>query len=308
MSRTPKDISIIGAGVVGTAVASLAQQAAYEVVAVASRSFESARRAAHVLGKGVAVEDPAEAARRGAIVLITTPDDAIATVCEKLARAKAFRPGSVVAHCSGALSSEVLMPAKRECGAAIGSIHPMQTFPTVGIAISHFADTWCYCEGDEAAVAALRELFEAMGGHVEQIGTSGKVLYHAACVMACNYLVALLDAAADLAEAAGIDRARAVTAMHPLVAATVENVARLGCAGALTGPIARGDVETVGRHLEAIARSSPELTDLYALLGHRTLRIAENKGKLSEALVEQLRELLGRANVGVTHDSTSSGR
>ncbi len=292
MPKEREQISIIGAGVVGTALACLAHRAGYQVAAIASRRLTSADQACRMLGRDVAVADPAEAARRGRIVLITTPDDAIASVCKSLAEAGAFQSGAVVGHCSGALSSEVLAPARERCGACVASVHPMQTFATAAGALSHFAGTWCFCEGDAQAVARLGDLFTAIGGRVEQISTANKVLYHAAGVVACNYLVVLLEAAGELAKQAGVDRVQAMAAMRPLVSATIENVSRIGPTDALTGPIARGDVETVERHLPAIEQVSSELAALYRVLGRRALAIAKLKGTVDDAAATRLRELL----------------
>jgi len=293
MAEERGQVVIIGAGVVGTALACLVHRAGYQVAAIASRRPESANRACRMLGVDVAVPEPAEAARRGTIVLITTPDDAIASVCESLAGAGAFQAGSVVAHCSGALSSEVLAPARERCGAHVASVHPMQTFATAASALSHFAGTWCFCEGDAEAVGVLRSLFAAIGGRVEQISTANKVLYHASAVMACNYLVVLLEAAGELAKQAGIDRTQATAAMRPLLDATLENVSRFGPIDALTGPIARGDADTVERQLAAIEQVSGELAGLYRQLGRRALAMAKVKGTVDQAVADRLQETLG---------------
>ncbi|MBN1342124.1 MAG: DUF2520 domain-containing protein [Phycisphaerae bacterium] len=292
MTQERESISIIGAGVVGTALSCLAHRAGYPVAAISSRRLESSRQACRMLGRDVAVADPAEAARKGRMVLITTSDDAIASVCESLAEAGAFQQGAIVAHCCGGLSSDVLAPARERCEAHVASIHPMQTFPTAASAMSNFAGTWCFCEGDPAAVEALRRLFTAIGGRVEEISTGNKTLYHAAAVMACNYLVVLLEAAGELAKQSGIDRTVAMAAMRPLVNATIENVNRFGPAEALTGPIARGDIETVRRHLTAVAEVSNELAALYRLMGRRAVAIAEVKGTLSRDAAARLHELL----------------
>ncbi len=292
MSDERKAISIIGAGVTGTSLACLAHRAGYPIAAIASRRAESVRSACSMLGRDVGVGDNAEAARRGRLVLITTSDDAIASVCRDLAEAGAFRSDAVVAHCSGALGSDALAPARDLCAASVGSIHPMQTFPSVARALSSFAGTWCFCEGDRSAVAALTDLFSAIGGRVEEISSANKVHYHAAAVVACNYLVVLLEAAGELAKHAGIDRTQAMAALRPLVDSTVENVCSIGPTEALTGPIARGDVETVAKHLEAIGEVSKELLSLYRVMGRRALAIAEVKGGLGEDAAGRLRELL----------------
>jgi len=285
-------ISIIGAGVVGTTVAILARRAGYEIAAIASRRMESARRASERLGEDVAVGDACEAARCADVVLITTRDDAIESVCRQVAEAGAFRAGVVVGHCSGALGSEVLESARQRCGAVVGSIHPMQTFPSVDHGLEQFPGTWCFCEGDDEAVATLGRVFGGMGARVERIETSLKPLYHATSVMACNYLVALMDAASELAEQAGIDRRRSLEAMEHMVMAAIRNTVRSGPAEALTGPIERGDVETVRRHLEAIEGYSQDIVELYRVLGRRVLGIARGKGKLPPAVTEQLRKML----------------
>lgn len=291
MERT-LDISIIGPGRVGTAIGVLAARAGWPVVAVAGRRAETARAAAEAIGHGAGVRSPAEAAAAGRLVLLTVPDDAIAAVCEELAAAGAFAAGAVVAHCSGALASEVLSPARQRCRCEIGSMHPLQTFPTAAAAIRQMAGTHCFCEGDPPAVAVLERLAGAVGARPVRIDAAGKARYHAAAVMACNYLVALMEAAAALAESAGIDRATWLSAAGPLVRSTVDNVLRTGPVEALTGPIARGDVETVTRHAEAMREAQPLLRELYAAAGRWTLELARSKGTLDAAKVDAIRERL----------------
>jgi predicted short-subunit dehydrogenase-like oxidoreductase (DUF2520 family) len=124
------------------------------------------------------------------------------------------------------------------------------------------------------------------------IPTEGKTLYHAAAVMACNYLVALEDAALELAEAAGIARDEALEALLPLVKGTLSNLEKVGIPDCLTGPIARGDAETVRQHLRAIGERLPGLLALYKLLGRRTLEVALARGALGAEAAGALRELL----------------
>jgi predicted short-subunit dehydrogenase-like oxidoreductase (DUF2520 family) len=293
MEKFP-DISIIGPGKVGTALGALAARAGLPVVAVAGGGAGRAEAAAEAIGSGAAACSVAEAAGLGRLVLLTVPDGAIAVVCERLAAAAAFGEGAVVAHCCGALSSEVLAAARERCGCSIGSIHPLQTFPTVAAAMAHLPGTYCFCEGDEAAAEVLERLAEAIGGRAVRIDASRKVLYHAAAATACNYLVALLDAAARLAAAAGIDRATWLAAVEPIVRATVDNVARLGPAEALTGPIARGDVETVARHAAAVGACDEPLRRLYAAAANYTIELARREGHLDASTGDALRRTLQR--------------
>ncbi len=286
------DIAIIGPGVVGTTLGILAGRAGWPVAGVAGRDLRRARAAAEAIGPGVRAGPPDRIARGAGLVLLTVPDDAIGRVCRQLAEAGGFSSGCVAAHCSGALSSEVLSPARDRCGAAVGSVHPLQTFPAVGEAVERFAGTYCFCEGDGAAVAVLEALAEAVGARAVRLATPAKPLYHAAAVMACNYLTALLDAALEAAERAGIDRDLAAAAFEPIVRATVDNALALGPAKALTGPIARGDEALVARQLEALAAARPPLAALYRALGHRAVELALDKGTIDEKKAGALRGIL----------------
>jgi predicted short-subunit dehydrogenase-like oxidoreductase (DUF2520 family) len=197
-----------------------------------------------------------------------------------------------VAHCSGALSSECLAPARRELGCHLASFHPLQSFPTVEAALASVPGSYCFGEGDEAALVALEELGAAIGVHCVRIETEHKALYHAAAVMACNYLTGLMDASLALAASARIDRAVAWQALEPLIRATFENISELGAEAALTGPIARGDRRTVKNHLTALDRNARELSDLYRALGSWTVDVALRKGSIDERTARALLEAL----------------
>ena len=286
------DISIIGPGKVGTALGALAVRAGLPVVAVAGGAPGKAEAAAEFIGGQASPCSPAIAAGVGGLVLLTVPDDRIQLVCQELAQEGAFAAGAVVAHCCGMLSSDILRPAADCCGCLIGSIHPLQTFPTVQAAVEKLPGTWCFCEGDEEAVEVLHCLAEAIGTHPVRIDPGGKVLYHAAAVMACNYLVALLDAAVSLARRAGVDERRWLEASGPMLRAAVDNVLGLGPAEALTGPIARGDVETIRRHAAALGAADRGLRRLYAAAGLQTVELALRKGSLRRPQAAEIRKIL----------------
>ena len=181
---------IVGAGKVGSALARLLSQAGWEFLGAASRSLESAERACRFAGCGRPSTDAAKLTRAADLIFITVPDDAISSVCRELAEAGGISSGAVVAHCSGAHSSSVLEDA-RGCGGAVGSMHPLQSFATAEQAVRLLPGAYCCIEGDPSAVEVLREAAGAMGAKVLAIPAEGKALYHAAAVMACNYLVAL---------------------------------------------------------------------------------------------------------------------
>jgi predicted short-subunit dehydrogenase-like oxidoreductase (DUF2520 family) len=281
------EFAIIGAGKVGKALACLLAQAGYGFLGAASRTEESARAAKRFVGSGVATTDPTRLIPRADLVFITTPDAAIASVCLTLAESGALTPGAVVAHCSGALPSSILEPARR-AGCAVGSLHPCQAFASAGEAVRVLPGSYCCIEGDLAAVEALEEVARVLRMQIVKVPTSAKVLYHAAACVASNYAVALQHAAVRLQEAAGISREDALQCLLPLLQGTASNLERAGLPDALTGPIERGDAGTVAAHLEAVAEAAPGLLPMYREMGRLAVEVALDKGSIDRAAGEEL--------------------
>jgi predicted short-subunit dehydrogenase-like oxidoreductase (DUF2520 family) len=242
---------------------------------VLSRNLDNAKAACGFIGGGRPLQCYADLAGAD-IFLIATPDDQIASCCEQLAARGMVRPGVVVFHCSGALSSTVLAAATA-CGAPIASIHPVRSFASPEQVASSFAGTWCGVEGDEAALAVLRPLFTAIGAQLVDIDPAAKTVYHAAAVFACNYVVTLLDVAVQAYGHAGIPENVAMQMMAPLVDKTVEQVFAAGTAAALSGPIARGDTGTVEKQQAAVSAWDGDKGALYALLAKETVALARRK-------------------------------
>ena len=285
------DISIIGPGVVGTALGRLSYCAGYRVVAVAGGSHPDRARALVDAVEGAKRLPLAAAGAAGGLVLLTVTDAAIQPVCEQLALAGALMHHPVVAHCSGALDCEVLAAA-RQAGCPVGSMHPLQTFPDIEAALDAIPGSYFFIEGDARAEIVLEQLVRCLAGHPVRIDPRVKPLYHAAAVMAANYLTTLLDAALQLYQTAGVDRLEARKAVAPLVRATVQNVLEKGTAEALTGPISRGDVDTVRRHMEAMGQVDETTRDLYRTLGKRTVEIAARGGTIDPQTQKALLQLL----------------
>jgi predicted short-subunit dehydrogenase-like oxidoreductase (DUF2520 family) len=288
-----RSVAILGAGKVGSAVGAALRAAGVRVAAVTAASVESAERAAAVTG-AQALADNAAAASRADIVLLTVRDDAIHHVAAEVAAAGGFRPGQLVAHMSGALPLSALEPAS-DAGALVGCAHPLQTFATYEQAARDLPGSVFGVTAGPGAEPLLGALVEALGGTAVEVADDRKTVYHAAAVVASNYLVALEDVAVRLLVDAGFAEAEAMSALAPLVRRTVTNLGELGTTGALTGPIVRGDVETVRRHLEALEALSPDLADLYRTLGRETLAIAIRRGTLDAQALAELREALGGA-------------
>ncbi len=285
-------ICVIGPGKVGTALGRLAVRAGYRVAAVGGRDPDRAREAAVAIDPGTLALAPAEAAGLAELLFITVSDAQIEGVAGALAAARAVRPNAIVVHCSGALTSEILEGLRSGPDVALASFHPLQTFPSVESAVTNLPGSHCFLEGDPRALETLASFCVAIGARPVQIDTGAKALYHASAVMACNYLTALMDAALTAIEAAGIERETGWDALAPLVEATLDNVARLGPLDALTGPIQRGDAETVAVHLQALRERTPHLEALYRTLGDWTVGLASRGGTLDADALAALRSAL----------------
>lgn len=290
-----RDFCIIGSGKVGTALAYLLSGGPWEFVGAGSRSFESARRACKFVGDGIPADNAAELVSVVDLVFLTTPDDVIVEVCQTLADAGAFRAEMVVAHCSGALPSTALSDCLPE-EAHAGSMHPLQTFATVDSAVDLLPGTYCCVEGDERAKEVLQQVAQTVGARSFTIPTENKSLYHAAAVMACNYLTLLQSMAVDMGEKAGMPEDMCVEAFMPLIRGTVENLEMVGLPDSLTGPVVRGDVKTVESHLEALRQKMPELLPVYNLLGQKTVALAQEQGGIDQETARIFREMFGVAS------------
>ncbi|HLB12331.1 MAG TPA: DUF2520 domain-containing protein [Dehalococcoidia bacterium] len=281
------NIGFIGAGTVGTALALTLAGRGYRVVAVASRTPESAQRLAAQLEGCEALATPQAVAEASDLVFITTPDGAIGPV----AAAVRWRPGQFVAHCSGADSLDVLEPVRAQ-GAQTGAFHPLQSFASPTQAVENLPGSFFALEGEGALLEVLKQMAQAVGGRYVLLRPGDKVLYHTAAVFASNYTVALMGMATELWLSFGVSREEATKALLPLLQGTVKNIATLGLPHCLTGPIARGDSGTVQKHLSALAGAAPDLVPAYRELGLRTIPVALAKGRIDQEQAEDMQALL----------------
>lgn len=265
-------LNVLGAGKLGTTIAFLLQQQhLVRVAGICNSSLASARNAASFIGVGTPVACIAELPAAD-ITLIATPDDRIESCCQALVQESNLKQGSIVLHCSGALSSDVLSVAQA-AHCAIASVHPLMSFASPQTAVERYRGVFCAMEGDVAALACLRPLFEAIGSTTFEISKENKTLYHAGSVFASNYLVALARLAQRCFGLAGIEDGVAKQLLVGLMTGTLANVQGSRCLkNALTGPIQRGDLNTVARHLDALQGS--DLENIYAHLGQLTLELS----------------------------------
>ena len=276
----------IGAGTTGTALAVRLSQKECPVVAVFSRTLSSAQKLAGLVPNCQVYHRAQELADVAETVFITTPDDVIAQVCSEVH----WHKGQSVLHCSGAHSVDILEPAKK-LGAAVGSFHPLQTFADVDQAIENLPGSTFALEAEEPLLSTLKELTQLLNGNWVELRSGDKVLYHAAAVFACNYLVTLVKLAQDLWNDFGVSSREATKALLPLLRGTLNNIENIGLPNCLTGPVARGDLGTIERHLNALDAKNPSLLTAYKELGLQTIPIALAKGKVDGQKAEEMRIL-----------------
>lgn len=291
-----KTVAIIGAGRVGGAVGALLVNAGYPVTAVATRSRETAEQARRFIGSGEATTDVAHAAASAEIVFITTPDGAIRSVCERIAAGGGFRTGALAVHTSGAHTMD-LLDAARRAGARRAVLHPLQSVPSREQGSENIPGSYFRLDADPEAADIARELVKALGG-IElalprwQPDRQSVALYHAGAVVVSNYFVALIDYGLKFYEVLGADRREALKAVLPLIKGTLANIEKLGVTGALTGPIARGDAETIRGHIDAMKERAPELLGTYRELAKLTVAVAREKGGITPQTARELLAML----------------
>ncbi|MCK4390681.1 MAG: DUF2520 domain-containing protein [Desulfobacterales bacterium] len=285
-------VALIGCGTVGTAMGKLLVDAGYRISGVATGNLETARGAAEVTRSEKFSDCPWEVTRGANVVFITTPDDLIESTCNRISEHRGFEQDAVVIHCSGALSSDILSSA-RDCGAVVASLHPLQSFASVDEAIALVPGSYCTIEGDKVALPVVRQVVQDLGGILLEITAEKKTLYHAGAVAASNYLVTLMHLALELNESAGLPGDISFKALLPLIKGTLSNIGAKGIPDALTGPIGRGDVQTVAAHLKALKKAAPEFLPLFRCLGLYTVDLARAKGSLNKEAADKLVALLG---------------
>jgi len=282
--KQKSEVSIIGTGRLGTTLAVALARKGYSIRSLVARRSQSARRAAGFLDEDVQVLGAKQLRllRPADVFLITTPDDQIAGVAEELS--KVALPKAVVLHTSGALSAEVLAPLRKK-GWQTGSIHPLVSVSDTAETDEALRGAFWSVEGDKAALRLAKSIVADLDGKNFSIRSEDKPLYHAAAVMAAGNVVALLDVALEMLVQCGLNRKTARSVLLPLIASTVRNLETKDPAQALTGTFARGDIETVKRHLKSLKRKElADALELYRLLGMRSLKIMKKHPQITHIL------------------------
>lgn len=256
------------------------------VAAVASRNPAHALAAARFIGEVEAVSY-ALLPKRASRILIAVPDDALPQVAELLARAGMH--GGAAVHTCGTRGPEALAPLAAQ-GVSCAAAHPLQTVATPEQGVACLGGVAFLISGEGPARRWAERIAELLGGSCLHLPDAARPLYHAAAVMAGNYVVGLIDAAVVLLRAAGLEEPEALRALAPLVHASVANATAAGPLAALTGPIERGDAGTLARHWQAMAGISPSVRELYRAAGLHALEMARRKG-LAPEKIQQIEKL-----------------
>ncbi len=284
-------VGIIGAGRAGTALGAALARAGHEVVAASAVSEASVRRA-RASFPGAAITEPGQVLRGADLVLLTVPDDVLPGLVAGLAATGAPLAGRMLAHASGRYGVAVLEPAVRQGGLPL-ALHPVMTFTGRSDDVDRLRGTCFGVTAPDVLRPAAEALVIEMGGEPVFIREEDRDLYHAALAGAANHLITLVAQAADLLAAAGV--ANPARLLGPLLSASLDNALRFGDAGQ-TGPLARGDADTVAAHvaaLEAAPSAAPAAVAAYIAMARLTADRALAAGLLKPADAERLLGVLG---------------
>jgi predicted short-subunit dehydrogenase-like oxidoreductase (DUF2520 family) len=292
MQSTKTRVGVVGAGRVGAVLAAALRAAGHEVVAVAGESPASRTRIETLL-PGVRVDKPSAVARACDLLLLTVPDDMLSNVITMLSASGAIRPGQRVVHTSGKHGLAVLEPAA-ELGAEVLAMHPAMTFTGTDVDLGRLPGCVYGVTATLETHELAQQLVADLGGTIVWVPEDRRTLYHAGLAHGANHLVTLVTQAMDLLRASGAEDP--ASTLRPLLNAALDNALSYGSA-ALTGPVVRGDVETVRAHLADIAASSPETLESYVVMARATANRAVLDGRLLPIRAAKLVGILNDALV-----------
>jgi predicted short-subunit dehydrogenase-like oxidoreductase (DUF2520 family) len=313
-------VGAVGAGRVGATLSAALRAAGHEVVAVAGESDASRQRIAALL-PGVPTAKPSDVARSCDLLLLTVPDDMLANVVAMLSASGAIHEGQYVAHTSGRHGLAVLAPAAA-VGARVVALHPAMTFTGTEVDLPRLAGcVYGVTAGDAERVLAER-LVADLGGRTMWVPEDRRTLYHAGLAHGANHLVTLvtqamellsqaMDMSGDLSEDAGAEvqgdggAVSPADVLRPLLTAALDNALAQGDS-ALTGPIVRGDVETVRAHLAGVAATAPDTLPSYVALARATLERVVLDGRVLPIRAARLASVLDAAEQGAALRPTPS--
>lgn len=285
-----KKTGIIGTGRLGKNLIYYFNKNSIPISGIFSINKQDALETAKLTGTGF-IDSQVSLIEESDIIFIATPDDIIEKVADEIAGCKKNFQDKIFFHCSGSLPSTILNSLKDK-GAETGSLHPLQSFAGLSMGVNPFEGIIMGIEGSRISVEAGKEIALILGAIPYTLKTEAKTLYHAAAVVASNYLVSLTDMALIFLEAAGIEKKNGLNIIAPLMKGTLKNVITKGPKDALTGPVSRGDSETIKAHREKILEMIPEMDSFYKLMCRHTIGIANKSGSINQDDVARLKKSL----------------
>lgn len=282
-------IGFIGAGKVGTSLGHYFAQHDLPLSGYFSRSRSSSELASEFTGSDI-FEDLSGLLMESSIVFITTGDDQIAGIVDLLFQSGGITEHHTIIHTSGALSTDLFESLKKtNCG--LCSLHPIMSFSDIKTAAKNLNETVFTLEGNKKGLADIESILAIAGNPYFVINKDHKVLYHAAACILSNYLVTLIDSGFELLKTTGIPADQISQAFLPLIKATIGNIEKSGPVAALTGPLVRGDENTIATHLQSIKAQTPDYLDLYQTMGLATIDMIKDK-RIDSEKYNQLKNLL----------------
>ena len=294
MMNSKLKITIVGPGRVGMHIGSLLSQADWSIQSIIGRNHESFTYVEQVFQGNVILETFGSAREPRDVILLTVRDDAIFDVCEQLVRQEIIDSNSVVIHTSGVSNSEALKAAA-DCKASVASFHPLQTFPSRQGPFSSLKGTYWFFEGGQRASVVAQNICLTLDGNFQEISTAQKSAYHLCATLACNSMNAILDGALQCSDLAGIQREEMQRALGPLMQTNLQKMLSASPITTLTGPVSRGDVDTVRSHLDVLL-CLDEVRNLYAPICKYLATMAQIDGRIDAQSAHTIRHLFSDAD------------
>jgi predicted short-subunit dehydrogenase-like oxidoreductase (DUF2520 family) len=264
---------LVGAGPVATALAGALRLGGVPVLGLWARRPPAARAAGATAGVAAFSSAPPDILLEAEVVLLAVRDQVIGEVAQMLVGTGLINKRHVLLHCAGAAAAREVLGGVADTVGGIGTMHPLSAIADGRTAMRTLKGAVFGVEGDEVGRAAAVKLVAALGGVPLALDSGHMAAYHSAAALASNYLVSALDAAAEVLSGAGVSAEQAVQALVPLAEGALRNVAQHGAAAGLTGPVRRGDVATIRRHLDAL-RGNAAVAEIYRSLARRAVEIA----------------------------------
>jgi predicted short-subunit dehydrogenase-like oxidoreductase (DUF2520 family) len=280
-------LGFIGAGKVGSALAVRLRSKGYPVVAVCDAKRDAAEIFAKAVNGSKIVETNQDVADAADVIFITTPDGYINTVAAQVK----WKAGQSAVHCSGGNTTAILTPA-REMGAKVGVFHPGQMFADREKAIDNIQGATFDVEAEEPLLSTLKEIASALDGHWIEVKAGDRPVFHVAEEFTSLYMMLLARLSAKLMQALGISEKQSIQVNLPMMRATTSNFEAFGTSRALTGPVDRGDVETIKRHIDGLRKTYSSVLPLYRELALQNIPFALEHGSINQQQAEQIEAVL----------------